>query len=85
MLQNQGVHTDTEIKMNRPDIIIKTKKEETCNLIDVVIPKDRIVMQMEVEKKMKYKSLFNDTTNVEHKMYDYTGDNWSHRNNNKKV
>jgi len=85
MLQNKGVHTDTEITMNRPNIVIKTKKEKTRILIDVVIPTDRIVMQMELETKLKYKSLFNDTINVEHKMYDYTGDNWSHQNNNKKV
>jgi len=54
-------------------------------LKDVAIPTDRNVMQMEVEKKLKYKSLCRDTTNVEHKMYDYTGDNWSHWNNNRKV
>ena len=36
-------------------------------------------------KELKYKSLFRDTTNVEREMYDYTGDNWSHQNNNKKV
>jgi len=28
VLQNQGVHTDTEMTVNRPDIIIKTKKKE---------------------------------------------------------
>jgi hypothetical protein len=52
MLQNQRVHTDTEITVKRPDIIIKTKKEKTCMLIDVAIPTDRNVMQMEVEKKL---------------------------------
>jgi len=45
-------YTHAEITMNRPDIIIKTKKEKTCILINVAIPTDRIVMQMEIEKKL---------------------------------
>jgi hypothetical protein len=28
--------------------------------------------------------MYRDTTNVEHVMYDYTGNNWSHRNSNKR-
>jgi ACT domain-containing protein len=38
-------------------IIIKNKKEETCTPIDVAIPADRNVVQKEVEKRLKYKSL----------------------------
>jgi len=38
-------------------IIIINKKEKTCTLIDVAIPTDRNVVQKEVEKKLKYKSL----------------------------
>ena len=45
------------ITANRPDIIIKNKKEKTCTLIDVAIPTDRNVEQKEAEKKLKYKSL----------------------------
>ena len=41
---------------NRPDIIIKNKKEKTCTLIDVAIPADRNVVQKEEENKLKYKS-----------------------------
>ena len=41
----------------RPDIIIKNRKEETCVLTDVAIPADRNVMQKESENKLKYKSL----------------------------
>ena len=41
VLQNQAVHTDREITANRPDIIIKNNN----------------VVQKEVEKKLKYKSL----------------------------
>ena len=45
------------IIINRPDIIIKNKKEKTCTLIDVAIPADRNDVQNEAEKKLKYKSL----------------------------
>ena len=45
------------ITANRPDIIIKNKKEKTCTLIGVAIPADRNVVQKEAEKKLKYKSL----------------------------
>ena len=42
---------------NRPDIIIKKKREKTRTLIDVAIPAHRNVVQKEAEKKLKYKSL----------------------------
>ena len=57
VLWNQAVHTDRDVTANRPDIIIKNKKDTTCTLIDVAIPADRNVVQKEVEKKLKYKSL----------------------------
>ena len=56
VLWNQAVHTDRELAENRPDIIIKNKKEKTCTLIDVAIPADRNFVQNEAEKKLKYKS-----------------------------
>jgi hypothetical protein len=43
---------------NRPDIIIKNKKEKICTLINVAIAVDRNVMQKEAEKKLRYESLF---------------------------
>jgi hypothetical protein len=57
VLWNQAVHTDREVTANRPDIIIKNKKEKTRTLIDVAIPADRNVVQKEAENKLKYKSL----------------------------
>jgi hypothetical protein len=57
VLWNHAVHTDREVTANRPDIIIKNKKEKTCTMIDVAIPADRNVVQKEAEKKLKYKSL----------------------------
>ena len=50
VLWNQAVHTDKEVTANRPDIIIKNKKEITCILIDVAITADRNVMQKEAEE-----------------------------------
>ena len=51
------VHTDREIKANRPDIIIKNRKEKTCYLIDMTVPSERNVSVKEVEKLSKYKDL----------------------------
>ena len=45
VLWNQTVHTDREVTANRPDIIIKNKKEKICILIDVAIPANRNVVQ----------------------------------------
>ena len=57
VLWNQALQTDREVRTNRPDIIIKNKKEKTRTLIDVTIPADRNIVQMEAEKKLKYKRL----------------------------
>jgi len=57
VLWNQAVHADGEVTANRPDIIIKNKKEKIFTLIDVAIPADRNVVQKEAEKKLKYRSL----------------------------
>jgi len=56
VLWNQAIHTDREVTANKPDIIIKNKKEKIRTLIDVAIPADRNVVKREVEKKLKYKS-----------------------------
>jgi hypothetical protein len=67
VLWNQRVHTDREVAANRPDIIIKNKKEKTCIVTQVTIPADRNVMQKEAEKKLKYKCLCIEM-NVKHEM-----------------
>ena len=55
------------------------------SIIDVAIPTDRNVVQKEAEKRLKKKSIYRDTTKVEPEMYDYTNNNWSHWNSNKKL
>ena len=57
VLWSQKGHTDREVTANRPDIMIKNKKEKTFILTDVATPTDRNVAQKEVEQKLKYKSL----------------------------
>jgi hypothetical protein len=42
---------------NRPDIIIKNKKDKTCLLIDVAIPSDKSAIQKEAETKLRYTNL----------------------------
>jgi hypothetical protein len=44
-------------------------------LIDVIIPVDRNVMQKKTGKKLQYKSIFRDSVNVEHGMYDRANNN----------
>ena len=34
------IHTDSTIAANRPDIVLKNKKDKTCLLIDMTIPLD---------------------------------------------
>jgi hypothetical protein len=50
---------------NRPDIIIKNKKEKTCLLIAVAKPTNRNVTQKEAEEHLKYKSLCIDINECE--------------------
>jgi hypothetical protein len=57
VLCNQEVQTDREVLGNRPDLIMKNKKDKICLLIDVAIPSDRNLVNKEAEKKLKYKNL----------------------------
>jgi hypothetical protein len=56
VLWNQAVHTDREVTANRPNTIIKNKKEKTCILIDVAIPAVRNFVEKEAKKKLKCES-----------------------------
>jgi hypothetical protein len=85
VLCNQAVHTEREATANRPDIIIKTKKQETRALIDVAIPADRNVVQRGGKEFKIHEFMYRDTANVEPEMYGYTGINWSHWNSNEKL
>jgi hypothetical protein len=49
---------DGKVLENRPDIIIKRKKDKICLLRNVALLSDRNVKQKESEKKLKYKNIF---------------------------
>ena len=51
------MHTDKEIKANRPDIIVKDKNTNICTFIEMSVPSERNVSTKEVEKISKYKDL----------------------------
>jgi hypothetical protein len=52
MFWKQAVHIDGEVTANRPNIIIKNKKEKTCILIKVAIHADRNIAQKENKKNL---------------------------------
>ena len=51
------INTDREIKANRPDIVIKNRKENLCTLIDVSIPSENNTSVKVAEKISKYRDL----------------------------
>ena len=57
VLWHMQVHTDRAIKANKPDIIIKSKKEKLFMLIDMAVPSDRNISVKAAEKLSKYKDL----------------------------
>ena len=57
ILWDMPIHTDREIKANRPDIVIKNRNENTCLLIDMSIPSDLNTSINVSEKLSKYKDL----------------------------
>jgi len=85
VLWNQAVHRDREVRANRPDIIIKNKKEETCTLIDVTIPANKNVVKGSGKEVKIQEFMYRDTTNVEPELYDYTSNKWSHWNSNERL
>ena len=51
----------------------------------MAITADRNVVQRSGKEVKIQEFRYRDTTNVEPKMYDYTSNNWSHRNSNEKL
>ena len=54
ILWDFSINTDRTIKANRPDIVVKDHKEETCLLIDMSVPTDKNISAKEFDKKAKY-------------------------------
>jgi hypothetical protein len=52
VLWNEGLQSGRKVLANRPDIIIKNKRDTICLLVDVAMPSDMNVIQKEAEKKV---------------------------------
>ena len=57
ILWDFSIQTDRSIPANRPDIVIRDKKDKTCFLIDVSVPSDTNTSLKTYEKLTKYKDL----------------------------
>ena len=57
ILWDMPVHTDRELKANKPDIIVKDKKEKRCMIIDMAVPSEYNTSVKVTEKLSKYKDL----------------------------
>ena len=57
MLWDSSIRTDKEIETRRLDLLIIDKRENKCQIIDVVIPDDRRVRAKQDEKVEKYRDL----------------------------
>ena len=57
ILWDMPIHTERTIAANRPDIVLKNKKDKTCPLIDMTTPLDTNTLFKTTEKLTKYKDL----------------------------
>jgi len=57
ILGDMPIHTDRTIAANRPDIVLKNKKDKTCLLIDMTVPLDANTSVKITEKLNEYKDL----------------------------
>ena len=58
ILRDMPIHTDKTIAANRPDIVLKNKKDKTCRLLDMTILLDTNNTSVKTSEKLtKYKDL----------------------------
>ena len=57
ILLDMPIHTNKEVTANRPEIVIKDRKEKKCICIDMSVPSERNVASKETEKLSEYKDL----------------------------
>ena len=81
VLWNQAGHTDREVTVNRPDIIIKNKKRENMHTDRCGNTRRQKCCAKGSGKEVIIQEFI---TKVEPGMYDYTSNNWSHWNSNEK-
>ena len=51
------IHTDREIRANKPDIIIRDHTNQGCWIIDMAVPSDKNTLAKVVAELSKYKDL----------------------------
>ena len=61
---NMPIHTERKITANRPNIVIKDRKTNTCKFIDMAVPLDRNTSVKVTEKLSKYKDLEIETSRM---------------------
>ena len=64
ILWDMQIHTDRELPVNKPDIVIKDHANRCCKLIDVSVPSDQNTSTTAIEKLSKYKDLEIETTRM---------------------
>ena len=58
------IQTDNPIEACKPDLVLLDKRKKEALLIDVAVPKDRLVSDREVEKIEKYQELRREITRI---------------------
>ena len=58
ILWDMPIHTDRTITANRPDIVLKNKKDKTCLLVEKTTPLDINTSVKNTGKLRKYKDFF---------------------------
>ena len=77
--------THREFTANRPEIVIKNKKENrhTDRCGNICRQKYRAKGSRKADKTQQF--TYGDTANVEHEVCHYIGNKWSHRTGNKRL
>ena len=60
LLYDCTIPTDVHVTHNRPDIVVKDKREQRCYIIEVGVPNDNNLVAYEREKEIKYQRLKNE-------------------------
>ena len=50
-------YSDHVIEAQRPDLVVRDKKERSCKIIDFAVPGDSRIEEKEKDKKEKYQGL----------------------------
>ena len=57
LLWDYNIQTDHQISATRPDLVVISKQEQACRVIDIAVPEDTVAKAKEEEKLEKYQDL----------------------------